>query len=319
MRQLSKTQQQVQTATIQREFTVGICATGDVKSLGSLLSRVLEEKYPSPLTLKKIIIVASGCLASSLSFARELSKRDKRVLLIEESIRYGKAEAINRIIQNAVGEYFVFVNSDAMPERRSISQLLLAINNDSAIGLISGCPVFDRTQGLTSRVLQFMWFAHNECSKQLNDASVSNHCSDELMVVRSGAMHTLPHGLVNDGAYMAGMAKCDGYLVKFSERSRVKIEVPTRLFDLIRQRRRITYGHVQVWKLTGRAPKTLESLLLSSPWTSLSIVVRTVARHPGLIIALPIGVIEEAFASVLAIKDNAVSTKQHSVWKRNGD
>ncbi|MGI0083739.1 MAG: glycosyltransferase [Nitrososphaerales archaeon] len=311
-------QQQIQSTITQREFSVGICATGDVRSLEILLSRVLEERYPSPFILKKIIVVASGCLPESLAFARELSKTDKRLLLIEEDTRYGKAEAINRIIQNAVGEYFVFVNSDAMPERGSISLLLLAINKDPAIGIISGCPVFDKKRGLTSRLLQLMWLAHNECSRELNDASISNHSSDELMIARSGALHALPDGLVNDGAFMAGMAKRDGFLVKFCERSKVKIDVPASLFGLIRQRRRITYGHLQVWKLTGKAPRTIESLLLFSPWTSLSILVRTLAKHPDLIVALPLGAIEEVFASFLAVRDNFLSTRQHSVWKRYG-
>ena len=241
------------------------------------------------------------------------------MLLIEEETRYGKANAINRIIQDAVGEYFVFVNSDAMPERKSVSQLLLAMDKDPATGIVSGCPVFDRKRGLTSRLLQLMWFAHNECSRELNDASLSNHSSDELMIVRSSAVHLLPRGLVNDGAYMAGMAKRDGYLVKFCEKAKVKIDVPASLFDLIRQRRRITYGHFQVWKLTGKAPKTLESLLLFSPWTSLGILVKTLARHPGLLLALPLGAVEESFASLLAIKDNLISTTRHSVWKRYGE
>lgn len=284
-----------------------------------LVSRVLEEIYPSPLSLRRVIIVASACTLESLSLVREVSFRDNRVVLIEEEERHGKAEAINKIIENAQGDYLVFVNSDAYPEKRSITRLLQTMNKDPSIGIISACPVFNSEGGLTSKVLRLMWLAHNECSKELNDMHVSNHCSDELMAIRSSALHSLPDGLVNDGAFMANMARQDGYLVRFCERSKVNIDVPRRLFDLLRQRRRINYGHLQVWRLTGIAPKTLESMLLSSPLTSLRVLLGVLGKHPELIIALPVGVIEEIFAMLLAIKDNIFPTKSHSVWIRYED
>ena len=46
-----------------------------------------------------------------------------------------------------------------------------------------------------------MWYFHNESSMVLNHAGVSNHSSDEMMLVRSSALEHLPDGLVNDGAY----------------------------------------------------------------------------------------------------------------------
>ena len=305
--------------SIKRDFTVGICATADARGLGLLVSRVLEEIYPNPLSLRRVIIVASACTLESLSPVRELSFRDNRVVLIEEEERHGKAEAINKIIENAQGDYLVFVNSDAYPEKRSITRLLQTMNKDPSIGIISACPVFNSEGGLTSKVLRLMWLAHNECSKELNDMHVSNHCSDELMAIRSSALHSLPDGLVNDGAFMANMAKQDGYLVKFCERSKVNIDVPKRLFDLLRQRRRINYGHLQVWRLTGIAPKTLESMLLSSPLTSLRVLMGVLGKHPELIIAMPVGVIEEILAMLLAIKDNIFPTKSHGVWIRYED
>ena len=164
-----------------------------------------------------------------------------------------------------------------------------------------------------------MWAIHNECSSRLNHLNVSNHGSDEMMVVRSSALRgLLPSGVINDGAYIGGVVKSRGYRIEFCSGARVVVDVPEKIPDLLRQRQRIIFGHFQVWQLTGRAPKTVESMLLSLPHTSLEIVVRVLSRHPRLIKVAPITFVCEALSFVLALKDmfSPASSRKHKVWKR---
>ncbi|MGH2638413.1 MAG: glycosyltransferase, partial [Rhabdochlamydiaceae bacterium] len=266
-------------------FAIGICATGSCENLSSLLTRVESEKFPDDFVLDQIIIVASGCDGNTLDEARSFSEKDDRVLLIEESQRYGKADAINKIINiSKYEDYLVLINSDALPLRDSISKLLLAIQDCKTIGLVSGNPFFEgKLNNPTSMVEELMWKIHNECSLRLNHMNVSNHGNDEMMVARREVLDELPTGLVNDGAYIGGRAKRNGYSVKFCENANVLVDVPKKTSDLIGQRRRIIFGHFQVWRLTGESPKTIESLLLSSPAISLNIIARVLARYPRLI------------------------------------
>jgi cellulose synthase/poly-beta-1,6-N-acetylglucosamine synthase-like glycosyltransferase len=124
---------------------------------------------------------------------------------------------------------------------------------------------------------------------------------------------------VNDGAFLAGKAYLAGYSIKFCEAARVKIDVPHSLIDVIRQRRRIVYGHLQIWKSVGQSPKTLESMLVSSPLLSLSVLVETLAKSPRMILAFPIALTEEVVSSILAMYDSLTSTTKHVMWKRFGD
>src|SRR5271169_2287598 len=264
-------------------FSIGICARDASENFPRLLELILSEKYPQDFLLERMIIVASGCSQSSLDIARSLAEADARIVLIEESIRKGKAEAVNRIIENSIGDYLVFINSDALPDEGSISELLLQIDRDKTTGLVSGRPSFTEHRNVTSIVEQLMWNVHNECSLRLNHMNLSNHGSDEMMAVRTEILQQLPSGLVNDGALIAGRARIQGYSIKFCSEATVKIDVPVSAADLIRQRRRIIFGHFQVWRITGRSPKTVESLLLSAPLFSLAIVVRTVAKTPKFI------------------------------------
>jgi cellulose synthase/poly-beta-1,6-N-acetylglucosamine synthase-like glycosyltransferase len=300
-------------------FTVGICATGSSENLPALLSLVSSEKFDDRFTLRKIIVVASGCPEGTVSKVRLLSKDDTRIHLIEESERHGKADAVNKIILNSTGDYIVFVNADALPTRGSITKLLEAAERSESIGVVSGRAFLDPgLDDTTSMVEELMWSIHNESSLELNHMNVSNHGSDEMMVIRSRAIPSfLPDGVINDGAYLGGTAKSLGYSIKFCGQASVMIDAPGRVPDLIRQRERIIFGHFQIWKLRKSFPKTVESLLLSSPGVSLGIVVRSLSERPNLIKIAPIALFIEAISFLLAVKDTATSSSQkHRIWKR---
>jgi cellulose synthase/poly-beta-1,6-N-acetylglucosamine synthase-like glycosyltransferase len=300
-------------------FSVGICASDESKDLLTLLELIQNEKFSEEMILLKIIIVASNCAKSLLDPLQVLANSDSRIELIEEDKRHGKAEAMNKIVEHSVGRFVLFVNSDALPVKGAMARLLTLIDRDDTIGMACGKPFFAPKAGLTSIVEQVMWSVHNECSLLLNHLGKSNHGSDEMMVVRSDILGPLPRGLVNDGAFIGGTVRLNGYSVRFCSSAQVGIDVPSRIVDLIAQRRRIMFGHFQVWTLTGQSPRTIETLLLYSPRLSVGIVVRTLAKRPKLIVALPAAILSEGISSLLAIKDLLSSTPKHGVWKRYGN
>ncbi len=193
------------------------------------------------------------------------------------------------------------------------------ITEDRNVGAVSGAPTFEADADMTSDALKLMWMVHNDCSSSLNHKGISNHGSDELIVLRSDVVGRLPSGLVNDGGYLTGLAYARGYKIGFCQDAPVRIAVPSRFSDVIGQRRRIIFGHIQVWKMIGNSPRTVESMLFTSPVAGLSILVRNLARHPRLTRSLPIIALGEMVASLGAIFDTLRSSKRHVVWKRYGD
>lgn len=299
------------------KFSIGICAADHGSNLKELLKILETEPYPEGFVLEQVVIVGSGLDIQALGFVREFADSHTGVVLIEESIRRGKAEAINRIIDSFTGQFLVLVNSDARPEPGSISTLLAAISRDNHVGLVSASPVIEESQGVTGAVLQLMWGVHNECLFALNEENRNNHCCDELVVVRSEALRKLPDNTVNDGAFLAGEAYRAGYSIRFCESARVRIDVPSKFSDLLAQRRRILYGHFQILRSIGQAPRTTESMLTSSPRLSLLILIRAITKSPTLLLAVPVAVIGEAFSTVLAIGD-IITSKKHVPWRRYG-
>jgi len=297
-------------------FTIGVCTTGASLGVIRLVKSLLDEGQLAPVELRRLIVVASDCPNEVVSDLQRIQELDNRVDLVVEDARHGKAEAINKILARADGRFVTLVNSDAIPEPGAIARLLAMAYADNRIGAISAMPVTQRRRGLTSLLTDFMWSTHNECSLALNHMNLSNHSSDELVVFRPAAIDRLPQNLVNDGAFLAATARRRGYSVRFCPSARVKIETPRRMSDLISQRRRILFGHAQVWRKTGAPPKTIESLLLFSTPTGLKLLVRTLVRHPRFLLALPLAAVSELSASLLSIADTLLSSKRHAVWRR---
>ncbi len=300
------------------EFSIGICAADHASNLKELLTIVETEPYPEGLVLNEVVIVASGLDMQVLEFVRAFTDSHEGFVLIEEPIRQGKAEAINRIIDSYTGQFLVLVNSDAHPERGAISKLLTTITSDHNVGMVSASPLVGDGASVNGAVLQLMWGVHNECLLTLNEGDKNNHCCDELIIIRSEALRKLPKDTVNDGAFLAGAAYRAGYSIRFCGEARVRIDVPDRFCDLLAQRRRILYGHLQIFRSMGKSPRTTESMLFNTPQLSFSILIRTIAKNPRLGLVLPVAVIGEVFAMALAISDNLTTTRKHVPWARVG-
>ncbi len=301
--------------TEEAAFSIGICASDRSQNLPLLLETIESEQFGND-SMRRIIIVASGCSEEMLAKLHRIASIDERIQIIEESARHGKSEAVNRIIENKVGEFLVLLNSDAIPQKNAINTLMDAIECDPRVGVVSASPFFESSKGAVSNILELMWTLHNDWSLTLNHAGINNHASDELMVVNCHALSKLPEGVVNDGAYIAGAAFLKGFSIKFSKTARVKIEVPERLADLIQQRRRIIFGHFQVWKWLGQSPRTAELMLLAAPALSLAVLIKSIAQTPRLLRSLPIALIGESAAFLLAVKDTLTSSNRHAIWKR---
>ena len=299
-------------------FSVGICAADHATGIEELINIVERGPYPPGFTLKEIILVASGLDSSAHALIEASVNQHRNLILMEEPMRKGKAEAINRIIECFTGEFLVLINSDAHPEPGAITRILDAIANDNSVGLVSASPVIGDGRGVTGAVLKLMWDVHNECLATLNQAEMNNHCCDELIIIRSEALRKLPDDIVNDGAFMASAAYRAGYTIRFCEEAKVRIDVPERFTDLLKQRRRIVYGHLQILRSVGESPRTLESMAFNNPKLGLSILIRTLAKSPKLFLALPVAVVGELVSVICGAIDSVTSMKKHVPWDRVG-
>jgi len=225
---------------------IGICAHNEENNIRRLLQNLIfEQNLPKTC---KILIICSGCTDRTPDIAKEFGERDARIETIIERFRRGKANALNRIFKIAreSAEVLVLVNADALPKRGSITRLISKLMTSNA-GAVFAQPVpFKEVRGNCYKIVRVIWRLHHIISF-LQKPKLSG----ELCAVRASCLQDIPENVATDEPYIELAVHKRGYNILYVPEALVYIRCPTNLVDLLRQRKRIWVGHMQVQKATN--------------------------------------------------------------------
>jgi cellulose synthase/poly-beta-1,6-N-acetylglucosamine synthase-like glycosyltransferase len=247
----------LQTQTVLQPITVsiGICAVTEIENTLQLTEQILAASDPG-LRIRELVVATPNRY-----LARELEGLDKRIVVVLENKREGKAIAINRIIRQTTGDILVLASADIKLGQNSIPRLVesLAKNNswgavDSRVELVNG------DAKLMDRVCTLLWEVHNEILDQLDGDDRLGHVAGDLWAVRRQLIEEIPN-TINDDAYLALMIRRKGCAVHRVGNSLVWIAGPRSPADYVAQRSRILLGHFQLIRDFKAVPTTFEFTL----------------------------------------------------------
>jgi cellulose synthase/poly-beta-1,6-N-acetylglucosamine synthase-like glycosyltransferase len=225
---------------------VGICAYNEEDNVGCLLQNLsLEQDLPKNC---RIMVVCSGCTDRTPRIVKEFEKRDARIEPIIEKIRKGKADALNKIfvIARETADVLVLVNADTFPECGSITKLISRLENSNA-GAVFAQPVpFREFDGFCYRIVRVIWRLHHIISL-LQKPKLSG----ELCAIRTSCLQKIPENVATDEPYFELAIRKQGYDILYIPEAFVYIKCPTNVVDLLKHRKRIWAGHIQLRNATG--------------------------------------------------------------------
>jgi biofilm PGA synthesis N-glycosyltransferase PgaC len=230
---------------------IGICAFNEENNIRFLLENLIaEQNLPADC---RILVMCSGCTDGTLDVVKEFQAKDKRIKALSEDTRKGKANALNKIFKIAgeSAEALVLVNADSLPEEKSILGLMAELESSDA-GVVFAQPVpFQGYNGITYRISEVIWRLHH-----LVSLIRSPKLSGELCSIRTSCLKPIPENVATDEPYIELSVRRQGYEVRYVPGAVVRIRCPTNVVDLLRQRRRIWAGHMQLRQSTGFAVST---------------------------------------------------------------
>jgi poly-beta-1,6-N-acetyl-D-glucosamine synthase len=293
-------------------LTIGICAHNEAKNIESLLVDVLNQKdLPST---SRIIVVASGCTDNTVDIVREIKKRESRVELVEEENRTGKTNAINLILERSSPGLVVLVAADVRLRGDSVSQILRALV-DRKIAVVGGLPVVMNCEsGIVAKSAAAIWRVMRRAMIELGPKGDLSFVMGELYCFRTDLVKRIPIEIVNDDAYIATYARNKGFKVVHAERADFLLKVPSSITDYVAQRRRVTFGHLQIRNQMGRFAN-IEGILLDHPRTMMGAMIREAASHPQSVVCTLFLIELEFVIRLLAFLDLR-SGRQHVMWRK---
>jgi len=233
-------------------FTIGICAYNEEKNIGRLLNNLIHQKLNKKFRLDKIEVIASGCTDRTEEITRNLAKKHKKIKLSVEEERRGKASAVNILIRNCNSSILILESADTLPAKGAINKMLIPFL-DSNVGAVGVRPVpIDDWNHFTGFTVHMIWNLLHRMS-EAGDVKLGELCAYRRKLIKE-----MPLESATDEAYLQGLVEKTSFKIVYEPKALVYNKGPSTLHDLIKQRRRIYYGHMQLRKNFGYITPTMK-------------------------------------------------------------
>jgi len=246
------------------KVSIGVCAYNEENNIGKLLENLIEQQLSKEFALEEVIVVSSGSTDRTNKIVEELSRKDRRIRLITERERNGKAQALNIFFPNAHGDILVVISADTKPAQGSVAKLVEAVKSRVGGACAKTLPIKEN-KDVMEFCYWFLWRMHNRVLQKESGRKALNHLGGDMWALRKGIVSSIPNGVINDDAYLGVTLKKKGWQISFVPEAAVSIRSPTTPLEYIQQRVRIVIGHKQIKEITNVEPTTIGAAAFSQP------------------------------------------------------
>jgi len=234
-------------------ISIIITAYKEERTIGKAIESILGNKIQGSYE-----ILVSAPDKETLSAARAYSKRNKKIRLIKDYGK-GKSAALNLALSKAKGETLILTDGDVYIGENSLKFLIDAFK-DKKIGAISGNPVSINSK---DNMLSYWAYVLTSIANETRIKSIKNNkkifCSGYLFAIRKSLFPKLPENLLSEDGFVSGRVYDSGYLIGYSQKSKVYVKYPTTFRDWIIQKKRSAGGYNQIKKMTGTSLRSFSS------------------------------------------------------------
>lgn len=219
------------------ECSVGIMAYNEEPNIERTVRAVLEQRGPS-MSIKEVIVVASGCTDRTVPIVADLALAQPRVRLCVQEQREGKASAINLFLKQADSEVVILIGADIIPETGAFEKLCAPFR-DPQIGMVGGRPVpVNDPSTFMGHTVHLLWRLHDRVARVTPKLG-------EVIAFRN-VISGIPTNSAVDEISIQALISQLGYHLLYKPDSVVYNKGPVNLKDYLKQRRRIYAGHLKV-------------------------------------------------------------------------
>jgi len=267
--------------------SIGVMAYNEERNMARLLEALTTQRL-SGVSIEEIVVVSSGSTDRTDEIVREWSERDRRIRLIRQDEREGKASAINLYLADARGDVFILESGDTVPAPDCVERLA-SVFEDPETGMAGARPMPVDDEGtFMGFVVHMLWRLHHRLA--LRSPKLG-----EMVAFRS-TVRAIPPDTAVDEASIEAMVVGDGLSLRYVPDALVYNKGASNVSDFLKQRRRIYAGHLwlereQAYEVSTKNVGGILSVLLQdltpTPrnllWTTGGIFLEFVGRALGVL------------------------------------
>jgi cellulose synthase/poly-beta-1,6-N-acetylglucosamine synthase-like glycosyltransferase len=220
--------------------SIGVLVYNEEKNIAHLLESLLNQKTKQ-VNIKEIFVVSSASTDKTDEIVRDFEKKDKRVKLIAQEKREGKAAAINLFLKHSKSEITVIESGDTIPHEECIENLCKPFIENKRIGFtgVRSIPTNDKKTFL-GYIIHYWWWVSNELPR-----------FGEMVAFRKSLAPEISVKTAVDEAYIEAIVASKGFLTIQIPEAIVDNHGSETIKDMIKQRKRIYIGHKMLKKEKG--------------------------------------------------------------------
>ncbi len=232
--------------------SIVVTAYNEERNIRQCVDALLNQKTTCG-TITELIVVASGCTDRTIEIANDIGAVDKRVRVIVQHARLGKASAINAYLRerDPTADVVVLSSADVVVQPGFVDLMLAELSAFPVVGMCGGRVVPtnppDHMMGL---VVRYLWDMHHEIALRAPKMG-------EAVAIRSALLEPIPEVSAVDEASIEAMVRRAGFQLRYVPGAVVVNHGPDNVREYLRQRRRIASGHYWLRAHSGYEVSTM--------------------------------------------------------------
>jgi glycosyltransferase involved in cell wall biosynthesis len=201
-----------------------------------------------------VLVIASGCTDKTEEIVRSVAAKDRRLRLVVESERSGKASALNILLRHSSEPFVVILGGDVVFTPGSLARLVEPLA-DPSVGMTGARPApTNPRNGIVGHAVNILWDVHHELSLRKPKLG-------EAVAFRR-VLNSIDESTLVDEASMEQVIVGQGLQLRYVPDAIIRNHGPETMREFFAQRTRIYRGHVGVATATGYR---VSSMGLASP------------------------------------------------------
>ena len=269
-------------------------AYNEEANIGKLLNALIQQNTDQ-VVIDQIVVVASGCTDRTEEIVHNVAQRHKKVKLICQRERKGKASAVNSLLEEIDHEVVVLQSADTLPTPTTIESLVSKFE-DPNVGMVGGRPIpVNSPDTFMGYAAHLLWELHHQISLRRPKMG-------ELIAFRN-IFKQIPYDTAVDEASIEPLIVGQGLELIYAPDAVIRNKGPRTIGEFLKQRKRIYAGHLYVKDMLGYRVSTMNGFRAGSQF------LRVFKLEWRYIFWAPLIMGLELLARMLAIYD-------YSIWKR---
>jgi len=280
-------------------LSLGVFVYNEEKNIETLLKSI-DNQETEKVKIEEVIVISSGSYDKTNELVTKWSKRSKKVKLVTQLTRKGKASAINLFLNQAKSPVVVTVSGDLRLHKKAIEEIG-GVFLDDEVGMAGAHPVPSNTKSSNiGEEIKILWELHHQI------ALISPKCGE--MVAFRNIVRQIPHDSAVDEATLEVLLKIIGYTIVYVPRSIVYNKGPKTVREFIKQRRRVYTGHQWVAQKYNYRVVTMQSNQVSN------VISSYVFSNPKSLVPMLKLMVYELIARSLGWIDYHIFSKNPYMW-----